>query len=146
MLGLSGLVSPHGVDVSAAAIKFDIPVMIAVAVACWPIFITGNMIARWEGAVFLLYYLAYTTYLILQATSHPLQQNFGQAMLLFVIPLTVLTLAVSWWRSTAMRIRTIPRLGELETSRFTITHAQARISCSNVPGCNSRCDRIGLIF
>jgi cation:H+ antiporter len=103
VLGCSGLVSPNGVDVSAAAIKFDIPVMIAVAVACWPIFATGNMIARWEGAVFLLYYLAYTTHLILQATSHPLRQNFGQAMFLFVIPLTVLTLTVSWWQSAAMK-------------------------------------------
>ena len=47
--------------------SFDIPFMIAVAVACLPIFFTGNRIARWEGALFLAYYVAYTIYVILDA-------------------------------------------------------------------------------
>jgi cation:H+ antiporter len=102
VLGLTALVSPSGIDISESAIKFDIPVMVAVAIACWPIFATGNRIARWEGIVFLLYYLAYATFLFLQATDHPLEQNFGQAMTWFVIPLTVLTLAVSGWRSVTI--------------------------------------------
>ncbi len=49
---------------------FDLPVMIAVAFAALPIFITGLSINRWEGALFLGYYVAYTAYLILAATEH----------------------------------------------------------------------------
>ena len=45
------------------------PVMIAVAVACLPVFFTGIRISRWEGALFLFYYAAYVLYLILAATS-----------------------------------------------------------------------------
>jgi cation:H+ antiporter len=55
VLGLSAAISPAGIAVSNAALRFDIPVMIAVAVASLPIFITGNLIARWEGAVFIGY-------------------------------------------------------------------------------------------
>ncbi len=44
-------------------LRFDIPVMIAVA--CLPVFFTGHVIARWEGVLFLGYYVAYTLYLIL---------------------------------------------------------------------------------
>jgi cation:H+ antiporter len=39
ILGLTGLLSPSGIRVSAAAINVDIPVMIAVAVACLPSFL-----------------------------------------------------------------------------------------------------------
>ena len=99
VLGLSGMLSPAGVGVSEAALKFDIPVMIAVAIACWPIFVTGHLIARWEGAVFFLYYVAYTVYLILEATGHEWRHTLSNVMLLFVVPLTVVTLTISMWRS-----------------------------------------------
>ena len=39
--------------------------MIAVAVVCFPIFFTGQRIARWEGGLFLAYYLIYMLYLVL---------------------------------------------------------------------------------
>ena len=48
----------HGVPVSNAAISFDIPVMLAVAIASLPIFYTGNRISRWEGLLFISYYVA----------------------------------------------------------------------------------------
>jgi cation:H+ antiporter len=37
-LGLTALIAPGGVPVSHAALRFDIPMMIASAVACLPIF------------------------------------------------------------------------------------------------------------
>ncbi|MCB0155216.1 MAG: calcium/sodium antiporter [Anaerolineae bacterium] len=95
VLGLSAFVSPNGVAVSAAALQFDIPVMIAVAVACLPIFFTGHMIARWEGLVFFGYYILYTLYLILNAADYQALPTFNWITLLFVIPLTVLALVVS---------------------------------------------------
>ncbi|MCU0873422.1 MAG: calcium/sodium antiporter [Pirellulaceae bacterium] len=103
VLGLSSLTSPSGVQVSAEAMEFDIPVMIAVAVACFPVFYTGGTISRWEGIVFLGYYVAYTAYLILNATQHAGLATFQAAMLWFVIPLTAITLAVSVQQAVKLR-------------------------------------------
>ena len=49
VLGLASLVSPAVIPVAANALAFDFPVMIAVAVACLPIFFSGYRINRWEG-------------------------------------------------------------------------------------------------
>jgi cation:H+ antiporter len=92
VLGLSAALAPGGVVVPASALAFDLPVMAAVAVACLPIFFTGRIIARWEGFVFVAYYAAYVAYLILRAAQHDSLEVFGGVMLLFVVPLTVLTL------------------------------------------------------
>lgn len=94
VLGLGSLLSPAGVPVPPGALTFDIPVMIAVAVAALPIAFTGYTIARWEGAVFLGYYLAYAAYVVLDATGHAAVPAFGAAMTWFVLPLTTLTLLV----------------------------------------------------
>ncbi len=99
VLGLSGVFSGGGVAVSEAALRFDIPVMIAVAVACLPIFFTGHVIARWEGALFFGYYIAYTAYLIAAETNPAMTKTLGRVMLWFVIPLTVITLAIGTIRA-----------------------------------------------
>jgi cation:H+ antiporter len=94
-LGLSGLVSGDlGLVMPAAILHFDIWVMIAVALACLPVFMTGREIARWEGGVFVLYYAAYVTYLILATQQHAALGMFSTAMMSFVIPITVITLVV----------------------------------------------------
>jgi len=98
VLGLSSLVAPEGIAVSPTALRFDIPVMIAVAVACLPIFFTGNRIARWEGGLFFFYYVAYTTYLVLDATESTYSRTLTDVMVGFVIPLTVVTLMVACYR------------------------------------------------
>ena len=95
VLGMAGLVSSgSGIAVPPAALRFDLPVMIATAVACLPVFFTGCRISRWEGGVFLAYYIAYTAYLTLLAAGHEAAPVLGEAMLWFVIPLTVITLAI----------------------------------------------------
>ena len=103
VLGLTGLVAPDGIDVAPAAISFDIPVMIATAVACLPIFFTGHRINRWEGLLFLGYYAAYTLYLFFDAAGHEALPAFSLIMLAFVIPLTTVTLAVLAARSLNRR-------------------------------------------
>ncbi|MFV0441985.1 MAG: calcium/sodium antiporter [Planctomycetaceae bacterium] len=105
VLGASGLASNSGVAVSPAALEFDLPVMLAVAVACLPVFFTGHMIARWEGLVFLAYYLVYVTYLFLASTGHAWMGSFHALLLWIVIPLTVLTLAVGLVRERQARQR-----------------------------------------
>jgi len=95
-LGLSGLVAGSaGLAVAPSLLAFDIWVMLAVALACLPIFLSGREIARWEGAVFLGYYMAYVSYLILAAQQHDALETYSTVMMGFVIPLTVITLVVS---------------------------------------------------
>jgi cation:H+ antiporter len=77
--------------------------MSAVSVACLPIFFTGYRIARWEGLLFLAYYAGYTLYLILDAARHDALPEYSAMMGLFVIPLTVVTLAVLTVRALRMR-------------------------------------------
>jgi len=94
-LGLSALVSADaGLVVAPSLLAFDLWVMIAVAIACLPIFLTGREIARWEGAVFITYYAAYVAYLILAAQAHDALEEFSGVMMGFVLPLTVVTLVV----------------------------------------------------
>jgi cation:H+ antiporter len=94
IVGLSSVVAADGIRVAPAALRFDIPVMIAVSAACLPIFFTGYRIARWEGFLFVGYYAGYTLYLILDAAEHDALPEFSAMMGLFVIPLTLVTLAV----------------------------------------------------
>lgn len=103
VLGASAFFAPTGVPVSAGALNLDIPFMTAVAFACLPIFVTRNLIARWEGAIFLSYYIAYTAYLLLDAANHPTATQYREFMLIFVVPLTVITLVVSLWRERRRR-------------------------------------------
>lgn len=99
VLGLSAFFSSGGLKVSSAALSLDIPLMIAASIACLPIFFTGLKIERWEGALFLGYYIAYLTYLFLDTTQHEYLPLFNNIMLLFVMPLTVLTLGILVYRS-----------------------------------------------
>ncbi len=101
VLGLTSFIAKGGIDVPDAALRFDIPVMIVVAIACLPVFVTGKVIARWEGVVFLLYAVAYVLYLLLDAADHDTVGAYSFAMLGFVIPLTAITLVVLLVRHVA---------------------------------------------
>ncbi|MDI6802534.1 MAG: calcium/sodium antiporter [Bacteroidota bacterium] len=105
VLGLTSIVAPNGISVSPAALNFDIPIMIAVAIACLPIFFTGNSISRWEGAVFFGYYIAYILYLILEATQHDMLWAFSDVMLFFIIPITAITLVIVSYRELKRKIK-----------------------------------------
>ena len=98
-LGMTGLVADGGLPISGTVQGFDLWVLLAVAIACVPVFLTGREIARWEGGLFLLYYVAYTGYLVLAAKGSPLLPTVRSAMLSFVLPLTVVTLVVTLIRT-----------------------------------------------
>ena len=69
--------------------------MVAVAVACLPVFFTGHLIARWEGGLFLGYFFAYTATVVFMAANSAVLPTVRLLMFGFVIPLTVLTLIVT---------------------------------------------------
>lgn len=102
VLGLSGTVG-GGIEVAPAVLSFDLPVALAVAVACLPITFSGHLIARWEGMLFLAYYVAYTAYVILAASAHDALPAFSAVMAWFVMPLTAVTVGVVAWRQGGAR-------------------------------------------
>ena len=98
VLGIAGIIAPNGIAVSPSVINFSAPVAIAVAFACLPIFYSGKQIDRYEGLLFLFYYLAYNGYLILDALNEKgtiaptILPLYIGVMLWVVIPLTVIAL------------------------------------------------------
>jgi len=104
VVGMTAIVVPEGLRVAPGALSFDIPVMIAVSVAALPIFFNGYRIERWEGGLFLFYYVAYVLYVILAAAHHDALALYSAMMFWFVIPLTVLTLGVVTLRAVRRQI------------------------------------------
>lgn len=94
ILGLSAIITPGGLNVNPLVVSFDLPIMIAVAVVCLPIFFTNLTIARWEGVLFLGSYVAYTAFLTLAAARNPALETFANAMRL-ILPLVVVVLGWS---------------------------------------------------
>ncbi|MDQ3494629.1 MAG: sodium:calcium antiporter, partial [Pseudomonadota bacterium] len=103
VLGATAAIAPGGIPVGPGVLGFDLPVMTAVAVACLPIFFTGHCIARWEGALFLGYYVAYTAYLLLDSAGHDALPMYSLVMMAFVVPLTMVTLLVVTVRAWQQR-------------------------------------------
>jgi cation:H+ antiporter len=92
IVGVASVLGGGGIAVPASIENFDLPVMVAVSVACVPILVRGHRLGRWEGALFVGYYVAYTAYLVLAAREHAALERFSVIMLEFVVPLTVATL------------------------------------------------------
>jgi cation:H+ antiporter len=100
-LGVSGLVSEQGLPIAPAVMNFDIWVMIAVALACLPVFLAGRQIGRGKGLLFLGYYVAYVAYLVLDAQGHDALPAYSRIMVGFVLPITIVTLVAMLLRDQA---------------------------------------------
>ncbi len=92
VLGAAAVVTKGGIPVPESVLVFDFPVMLTVALACLPVFFTGNVITRWEGALFFGYYIIYTVFLILLSTGSTVATEFRMAVLWFVLPLTAVAI------------------------------------------------------
>lgn len=103
VLGIGAVIARGGLEVAPSALHFDFPVMIAAALACLPVFYTGQRITRWEGALFLVFYIAYVAYLTLNATEHDAAPALSVVMMSFVIPITVVTLGILTIRTVRAR-------------------------------------------
>ena len=98
-LGLSSLAAGSaGVGVAPSILTFDIWVMIAAALACLPVFVTGREIARWEGGVLVAFLAAYMAYVLLAQQQHDALPAFSAAMMSFVIPLALVALVATLLR------------------------------------------------
>lgn len=94
VLGVTAAISPNTLAVPDGALSLDLPVMIAVAIACLPIFANGYALLRWEGVLFLTFYAAYLGWLLVDAADHQLKDSYAVGILGFMLPLSVITLVV----------------------------------------------------
>lgn len=61
VLGLSSVVSGNGIPLTPTILLFDFPILVVVTVLCLLIFFSQRRITRWEGILFLVLFIAYTT-------------------------------------------------------------------------------------
>jgi len=108
VLGTGAIVAPHGIVVEPEALAFGIPVLTLAAVACLPVFFAGHSIARWEGTLFLFYFLSYVTRLVLEAKQSALRPWFDTGVLFYIAPVTLLAIGVSVYREFRHRSPAAP--------------------------------------
>jgi cation:H+ antiporter len=68
ILGVTCLVPPHGLELTPALVRIDIPIMVGVTRACIPIFISGRRVGRFEGGAMVGAYVAYLVFLLATQT------------------------------------------------------------------------------
>jgi len=95
VLGLSGLVSPMPLLAGEQLAGFDLPVMLAVAALCAPLFFIGSVLSRVEGVLFLVLYVAYVWILIAMALSLEYLAQLQTAMTYGLIPAVIIYVIIA---------------------------------------------------
>lgn len=65
ILGITSIFTPEGINVSQDILWFDLPLAALVAIVCYPVFKSDQMVSRKEGITFVALYLAYLVFLLL---------------------------------------------------------------------------------
>ena len=68
VLGATVMAAPGGLDVPDGVVRFDLPVVQAVAVLCIPVLLTGRRVTRTEGWVFVGLYAVFLAVVLLTRT------------------------------------------------------------------------------
>lgn len=100
VLGASAAISKNGIGVADAALRLDIPVMIAATIVLIPICWNGFQIKRWEGVLLAAFYFAYVAYLILESGESTVLETY-RTMMLIVVPIVMIAFGaagVQGWR------------------------------------------------
>lgn len=66
ILGVSAVVAP--IAVNDTLVRVDLPLMAAAVLLCVPVFVSGRVVSRREGVVFVAAYVGYLTYLLVART------------------------------------------------------------------------------
>jgi len=92
VLGLSALVAPQGLGLAVAPelMRVDLPVMVGITLLCLPLFHTGNLLARWEGALLFGLYVLYVSWLVLSTRQSSAIDEFLAVLGWAVLPLLAL--------------------------------------------------------
>lgn len=90
VLGFSTIVAGGNVAVSPSLLAVDVPVMIGVALSCLPVFVSGYMITRWNGLIWIAMYCIYLLYLVWTAQSNPQAATVANIALEYILPVVAL--------------------------------------------------------
>lgn len=101
VLGLTSAVTPVPID--AAAVRFDLPVLLAVTAALAVMLFTGSVVSRGEGFLLVGWFTAYTGYLVLDSKAHDALPAYSALLLYYCLPITALALAGMGARETHAR-------------------------------------------
>lgn len=105
VLGISGVVSGQGLVGNEQLVQQDFPIMLGVALLCLPLFFTGAILSRIEGALFFSLYLIYTIFLIGIATQSTWLSAFNGMFFYGVLPVTLFIVVGSLWKDLSNRKR-----------------------------------------
>ncbi len=64
ILGITSIFTPKGIHVSNDLLWFDLPVVALVAMVCYPVFKSDQMVSRKEGIAFVGLYITYVAFLL----------------------------------------------------------------------------------
>ncbi len=103
VLGVPSVISSGGLPVPSSVLSIDLPLMVATSAVLLPVIYTGARIGRREGVLFVTLYVAYTTYLVLNAAGHDETSGFSFVMLAMVLPLMAIILLILSVRERQMR-------------------------------------------
>jgi cation:H+ antiporter len=98
VLGIGALVAPDGIAVATRVLRFDLPVVIFVALVTLPVFYLDSRISRLEGLLLVSYFSLYMGYVVLQSLGSPLVDGVGMWGMFFVV-VTFAGLIVTVFRS-----------------------------------------------
>ena len=82
--------------------------MSIVLFACLPVFFAGQAIRRWEGVMFLSFFAIYLANLVLEEIQNERVLTLQNAVVWFIAPLAIVTVAVSVWREFRNPTTTLP--------------------------------------
>lgn len=89
VLGLSGLTAPIPLVAGEQVAHVDVPVMLAVAALCVPLFFVGASLRRLEGVLFLVLYAAYVWYMVAVALAAEYRHLLQSSILFVLLPAVV---------------------------------------------------------
>lgn len=64
ILGITCLFAPKGLNIDDTLLWFDLPLAALVAIVCYPVFRSGQMVSRKEGIIFVTAYLVYISFVL----------------------------------------------------------------------------------
>lgn len=99
VLGFTGLAAGGGLVVSPDVLRLDLPVMLAVTLACLPIFRSDYTVTRLNGLLFVAAYVLYLVYQVFAATGRGPLTQLSDMVMEFVLPAMIIGTVIMLVRS-----------------------------------------------
>lgn len=99
VLSTASIVSGSGIVVSPAVFRFDLSIMVWIALLCWPMFLSHGVLSRSEGLIMLAVYFGYTGLLIADASGFDGAADLKSVFCFAVMPITLAIVSFISWKS-----------------------------------------------